>query len=203
MKTRLYCFITIIILSVFAIGCKTSISCKRFNEYYTLNASDISKKNHGYYYLCYIETEPRLIQLDSALGVSLPEQFIKYKTILKIVEINVKLIDLYFSEFSRQEAVNMWLNLRQGYIKEGEIFEDPHKTSFLKYKKMYFITCKNNAIKKVKNAYNRKKLLLVDQYCQNYDVEYFFAPNVFITDEVSFNGLFSFDDVLQEYLLKK
>lgn len=203
MKTFVLYLFAVFVLSIFIAGCKINNSCNCFKKYFTLHHNEVSKKNHGYYYLCYIEEEPYIIQLDSVKDVFLPDHILEYNSILKVIELKVKLIDLYFSEYSRKEALNMWLNLQNTFIKEGDNFEDPQKEYFLKYKKIYLVTCQNAVIKKVKKSFRKKELLFVDHISQVNKVNYLFAINAYFLSEVPFEKMFSFDDVYKEYLMRK
>jgi len=201
MKNKVYYLtISIVLVSIFH-GCKIHTPCTSFNQVYKLHSKEISEKNNGNYFLCYIEEYPQIYTVDSALNKALSKH-IKIKEIdYNVIKLKVKPIDMYFSKFSRDEALKMWSALYFSFLQQGDKYHDPLKESFLNFNTLYFITCSDFDLKKLNRLYTKKMLVIFD--LKSEELMYLFSFNAYSATNINFNKLYSFDEVLKDYLEAK
>jgi hypothetical protein len=184
-------------------GCSSYSPCAIFERAYKLKVGEIPEINNGNYYLCNIIEEPQICIMDSSLKLSFPKHLINEKINYVLIRIKVKPIEMYFTKYSREEALRMWLALNKGYMLVGEEYKDPLKKGFLDFNTFYFITCNSSDIKKFKRLYYDNEIVLFDQQWPEVESGCFYSLNGYSAKKVDLSKLFSFEDVMTTYFEEK
>jgi len=200
MRIKAYFILIIIGLSISIFGCRLYSPCGIFDRVYKLNVRDVPKTNNGNYYLCILEEEPLIFSVDSSLRNSFPKHLINKRMDYVLIKLKVKPVDMFFTVYSREEALNMWSALYCSNLQEGNKYEDPVKAFFLEFNTLYYITCNATDIKKFKKFYNEKSLFITDRIFPEEETKYYYCLNVYSAKKVDFNKLYSFDNVLKDYM---
>lgn len=184
-------------------GCRSYSPCAIFERVYKLKVGEISETSNGNYFLCNIIEEPQICYMDSSMKLSFPKHLVNETTNYNLIRIKVKPIDMYFTKYSREDALRMWLALYEGYLRAEEEYKTPLKKDFLNFNTFYFVTCNASDIRKFKRIYNEKGLVLFDQQWSEVTTGYFYSLNGYSAKKVDFSKLFSFEDVMNTYLEEK
>jgi len=188
-------------LVFFFYGCKTYDTCQLFNKVYKIKDKDIPIVNNGFYFLCYIEEEP-VISLDSMLIYTLPKNFKEKDFIL--IKLKVKPVDVYFTKYSREVALKMWLNVYNRDLDQSEFdTEKPIKKDFLNFNTIYYITCNPLDVNFLIKLYHKKTLLLLDKRTFDFNVDYSYCLNAKSSKKMNFSKLYSFDEVVKDLIKEK
>jgi len=185
-------------LVLFFFGCKSYDSCLLFNKVYKIKDKDIPFENNGFYFLCYLEEEP-VVSLDSLLKYKLPKHLIEKDLIL--IKLKVKPVDIYFTKYSREDALKMWLAVYNGDVEQNKSHaETLLKKDFLNFNSICYITCNPLDVNFLIKAYHKKTLLLLDKKASEFYLDYSYCLNAKLSKRIDFSKLFSFDEVYKDFM---